>query len=95
MAVSVERVGRTPAIYQGDHNTYIVFFFFLSFGIIQGPTNGFLQIIGIFGVMIMNYPDSTVFWKVLIREIYHSIIYFKILYKVSQKSTTSPKTFEF
>lgn len=58
MAVSVERVGRTPAIYQGDHNKL---FFFLSFGIIQGPTNGFLQIIGIFGVMIMNYPDSTVF----------------------------------
>lgn len=93
MAVSVQRVGRTPAIYQGDHNE--LFFFFLSFGIIQGPTNGFLQIIGIFGVMIMNYPDSTVFWKVLIRETYQSIIYFKILYKVSQKSTTSPKTFEF
>lgn len=28
MAVSVERVGRTPAIYQGDHNK--LFFFFSS-----------------------------------------------------------------
>lgn len=27
MAVSVERVGRTPAIYQGDHDTLFFFFF--------------------------------------------------------------------